>query len=319
MDKVLSYVLRAEDLESTAGGLVNLILKNCLRVTGHEISHAKFTPGGITADGRAVTVKERILPGQTLRLLLSEVVQPGERVVPAAPPAEEMLRILYEDEDVLVLDKPAGVVVHPTHGHYDDTLLNYAAWYYKKKGMDVVCRAAGRLDRETSGALVLAKNRAAAGRLAAQRRDGVFRRTYLALAEGRFAGGVTETVTIDRPLEADPASLLRQRVAEEGRGKRAVTHYRVLRELSLPHGTLSLLEVHIETGRTHQIRVHLMSEGHPLFGDTLYGGAGTGQGGPGRALLHAAAVEFRQPFTGESLRVEAPLPEDFWRYLIAND
>ncbi|WP_130837739.1 RluA family pseudouridine synthase [Lachnoclostridium sp. Marseille-P6806] len=311
MDRILSYVLRQEDLASTAGGLVNLILKNCIGVTGHEIRHAKFTPGGITADGRSVTVKDRILPGQTLRVVLAE--GSDSRVVPS----DGALDILFEDEDVFVLNKPAGVVVHPTHGHYSDTLLNAAAGYYARQGRDAVCRVVGRLDRETSGVLVLAVNRAASGRLAAQRLAGSFRRTYLALAEGAVGEEGTEG-TIDRPLEADPSSLFRQQTAPPGGGRRAVTHYHVEKVLLPPDNrcsrpVLSLLRLHIDTGRTHQIRVHMMSEGHPLYGDTLYGGTGPKQGGPGRALLHASEAEFIQPFTGERLRFSAPLPEDFRR------
>lgn len=321
MDKVLNYVLRAEDMTSTAGGLVNLILKNCIHVTGHEISHAKFTDNGITADGRRVTVKDRILPGQTLQVILSD--EPEEtRVVPSEGPVE----VLYEDDDLLIVNKTAGTVVHPTHGHYDDTVANHVAYYCTRKGQDAVCRLAGRLDRETSGALVFSKNRAAAGRLYMQRQNGIFSRTYLAVVQGCFSEDRKDGI-LTKPLEKDPGSLIRQRVAADGSGAPAVTHYRTLAQRTAECGdsrcAISLLEVRIDTGRTHQIRVHMADAGHPLLGDTLYGGssvlpaqAGTGRkissGTPvPRAMLHAAEVRLLQPFTGEQLHVTAPFPEDF--------
>ena len=164
MDKILMYTLREEDLAVTAGGVVNLILRNCVHVTGHEISRAKFAGGGITADGMPVTVKDRIRPGQTLRVTLPErepkPTEYGAHVVPEKPP-EGILQFLYEDEDLVALNKPAGTVVHPTHGHWHDTLGNYLAYYYGEQGEDVVCHVAGRLDMDTSGVLVFAKNRAA--------------------------------------------------------------------------------------------------------------------------------------------------------------
>ncbi|MDO4285344.1 MAG: RluA family pseudouridine synthase [Eubacteriales bacterium] len=378
MDKILTYTVREEDLPRTANGLVNLILKNCLRVTGHEISRSKFIPDGITADGRPVTVRQRLLPGQTLRLRLpdaapsvvsgdrtpapdtasaagapsgclpptedtfyeSDVPSSGslrERVVPVSGP----LSILYEDEDLIVVNKPAGTVVHPSHGHYFDSIANYLAFYYQEKGLTVVCHAIGRLDRDTSGALLFAKNRPAAARLTRQRQDGLFRRTYLALAQGLFP---EKSGTVNLPLGPETSSLMKQRVyrPEEKGGKRAVTQYEVICSFpetsaaaSLPgFPACTLLRLHLETGRTHQIRVHMAATGHPLLGDPLYSGDSTEERLPQptpprspdnpvldptrssapaslhRAALHAVSVECVQPFTGENIRVEAPMAED---------
>ena len=326
------YTLREEDLAVTAGGVVNLILKNCVHVTGHEISRAKFAGGGITADGAAVTVKDRILPGQTLRVTLPErepkPTEYGAHVIPEKPP-EGILQFLYEDEDLTALNKPAGTVVHPTHGHWHDTLGNYLAYYYGEQGKDVVCHVAGRLDMDTSGALVFAKNRAAAGRLARERTDGTFRRTYIAILHGSFPGigenppasdGADGWHTVSLPIERVPGMLMKRRVAPEG-GESAVTHYRILKTGGPEKAPLSLAEFTIDTGRTHQIRVHMAHLGHPLFGDPLYGSEELDAESlsgllPGRemkrhAFLHARKVELIQPFTGEKITVKAPEPDDF--------
>ena len=379
MDKILEFTLTAADLDATAGGLVNLVLKNCIRVTGHEISRAKFIPGGITADGRPVTVKDRIDAGQTLRVILPEslsgdgeaaapdlpesriIPQPvsvtadaaGKRILPEDPEALP-IPVLYEDEDILVVDKPAGQVVHPTHGHYLDTTLNYVAGFYERQGMDVIPRLAGRLDRETSGVLLVAKNRAASGRLQRQRAGSSLVRTYLALVHGVLPEKVG---IIDCPIGRDPDRLGKMRVpaaaealrtssgslqaaarssdqhqekesAEERPFLPALTHFQVIDEFS----GLSLMKVTIDTGRTHQIRLHMAAIGHPLVGDRLYGddrsqaaighplvgdrlyGDDRASEAP-RTMLHAAELTLLQPFTGAPLQIRAELPEDFARML----
>ena len=213
--------------------------------------------------------------------------------------------VIYKDKDVIVLNKPAGTVVHPSHGHYADSIANYLAWYYKEKDLQVITRAVGRLDKETSGALLFAKNRAAAGRLFEQRKKGILRRRYIALAEGSFS---EKTGTIDRPIGPSPDSIAKRMVCPDGQD--AFTQYEVLKEIEHEGRTCSLLGVEIRTGRTHQIRVHMESIGHPLCGDTLYGRAPAASGFH-RAMLHAAGLWFQQPFTKEPIHVTAPFPEDF--------
>ena len=334
MQKVLTYTLREEDMTATAGGLVNLVLKNCVKVTGHEISAAKFTPDGITCDGALIHVSERMSPGQTLRVVLPEEKDETKLIA-----AEGPVRVLYEDEDLIAVDKLPGEVVHPGPGHYTDTIANRITWYLQQTSAAPASglRVIGRLDKETSGVLIYAKNRAAAARLQRQRREGTFVRTYLAVCEGIFPAG-QRTGTIDLPIEKEPGVLMRMRAAEDG-GLRAVTHYEVLKELS---AACSLLQVTIETGRTHQIRVHMAAIGHPLVGDTLYGtgtvqaedhvksmpDAGAAQAaeefsahtdfraaypltGPTHALLHAAQVRLLQPFTGERLRIVSRITAEF--------
>ncbi len=327
MDKVLSYTLLPEDLDRTAGGLVNLVLKNCVRVTGHEISAAKFLEDGITCGGRLIHVSERMQPGQTLRVRLPEEKDAGKLIASPGP-----IHILYEDEDLIAVDKAAGEVVHPCPGHYADTIANYLTWYLQRDaGPDASgLRIIGRLDKETSGVLVFARSRAAAARLQRQRQEGIFIRTYLGICEGAFPKE-EPCGTIDLDMEKVPGVLMKMRTCTTG--MRAVTHYRVLAE----GDGKSLVRFQIETGRTHQIRVHMAGIGHPLCGDTLYGRSaqqegflrqqgiykdeggcqhvksmpeGTGEGSK-RALLHAVSVKCRQPFSGEKLSISSAIPDDF--------
>ena len=335
MEKVLEYTLREEDLAITAGGLVNLILKNCVRVTGHEISAAKFTKDGITCGGRTVHVSERILPGQTLRVVLPEDERQAGKILPVKP--REALDILYEDEDLVIVNKPAGIAVHPSPGHYHDTMANYLAFHLQQQGQGSVCRIIGRLDKETSGALVFAKNRAGAARLTRERQKHEFQRAYLALVENPFPPDAREGV-IDADIDRIPGVLLKRRIVENGGGERAVTRYRVLCQ-SAAH---ALVMCRLETGRTHQIRLHMAGIGHPLCGDRIYGShapepktdlrSGKVSDNSGvfsekteciyeaddiladsseRAMLHAAALRLLQPFTGTEISVTAPIPEDF--------
>lgn len=348
MDKILTWTVRDDDLSSSANGVVNLLLKKCLHLTGREVSRAKFTPEGITADGHPVTICDRLLPGQTLRIVLAdsaevptktgdsrikETQETDAQSRPSVVAVPGTLDILYEDEDVIVLNKPAGKVVHPSHGHWLDSMANHLAAYYQAQGLNGICYAIGRLDKDTSGALLFAKNRPAAARLTAQRGDQLLHRTYLALTEG-----IPEKTTADiaLPMGPDTDSLLRQRIYHEGEpgGRSALTHYTVLESGQLPgtEQTFSLVKLTIDTGRTHQIRLHMAAIGHPLLGDPIYNLkcncsstcsslSSTQNRIPApafqRAALHAENISFIQPFTGEQLCIQAPLSEDFNTFLTA--
>ena len=308
MERIFEYQLKKEDLEDTNGGRVIWILRRRIGLTAHEFRHAKYTPQGICVrhpdgSGRKVMLNELLFPGDTLVVRLTDSDLSVNELDVVASKGE--LEILYEDEDAIVINKPAGVVVHPSHGHYADSIANYLAWYFGGKRQQVIPRAVGRLDKETSGALLFAKNRAAAARLFAQRKNGKMGRRYIALAQGVFP---ERKGTVEKPICPAPGSDTKRCVCRPGEGQEAYTEYTVLREINVEDKTFSLLSVEIRTGRTHQIRVHMQSEGHPLAGDTLYG---TGTSWFQRTMLHAAELWFEQPFSGKPVRLTAPFPEDF--------
>ena len=236
------------------------------------------------------------------------VLKEGDRLVVTVPEVEsgeniirtEMdLDILYEDEDILVINKPAGMPVHPSMGNYENTLANGIAWYFSQKGEDFVYRCINRLDRDTTGALILAKNPLSAAVLSVQMKRRQIRRTYLALVDGVLP----ESGVVDAPIARMEGSVITREVNFET-GESAVTHY----ERLAVGRYYSLAELHLETGRTHQIRVHMKYIGHPLPGDYLYH--------PDyrriqRQPLHSFQLEFTHPITKEPMLFTAPVPEDF--------
>ncbi len=264
-----------------------------LGLTKKQIRQVKFHDPGILVNGKREFVTARLLPGDVVEVDVEGNAQPKPLFLNPSP-----LQILYEDEDLIAVNKPAGVPSHPGGIHQTDTLVNMLLYYFHGKGESLVVRPAGRLDKETSGVILFSKNQAAAGRLVKQRERGLFGKAYLAVAEGRFP---EKEGTIDLPLRRDPGNACRVIVSPEG--KEAHTIYRVLEE----HENGSLLSVRIETGRMHQIRVHMAASGHPLVGDPLYGRP---SGRISRTALHAWKLTCRQPFTEEPLTFEAPLPED---------
>jgi 23S rRNA pseudouridine1911/1915/1917 synthase len=250
--------------------------------------------GHVRVDGAHAAAKLKMKSGETVEVRLAPRVEES-----AFQPEAIALDIIHEDEDVLVLDKPAGLVVHPGSGNWAGTMLN--ALLHHAPGLEQLARAGivHRLDKDTSGLLVVARHEAAQLSLVRQLQAHSVKRTYLALARGIVAGpGV-----VDAPIGRHPKH--RTRMAVVASGKPAVTHYRVKRKF--PAHTL--LECDLETGRTHQIRVHLASIGHPIEGDPVY--AGRGERLLPRQALHAWKLEFVHPRSGRSMRFEAPLPEDF--------
>jgi 23S rRNA pseudouridine1911/1915/1917 synthase len=249
---------------------------------------------------------------------------------PPAPQGEAIpLVILYEDCHLIVIDKPAGLVVHPAAGHADGTLVNALIAHCGEglSGIGGVKRPGivHRLDKETSGVMVVAKNdkahRGLAEQFADHGREGDLEREYQAFIWGRPRG---DSLTIDRPIGRDPRHRQRMAVLAEGRGKVAVTHLYVAEVFTRgpSEAVASRIICHLETGRTHQIRVHLASVGHPLIGDPLYGGGFKTKANRldaagreavqalGRQALHAAGLAFTHPVTGEHLRFESGLPPD---------
>jgi 23S rRNA pseudouridine1911/1915/1917 synthase len=248
------------------------------------------------------------LNGQSARP--SQVVRAGDRLDVVIPPpqptglvAEEIpLQIVYQDGDVLVVDKPAGMVVHPAPGHPHGTLVNALLGRYPDLAVGGGQRPGivHRLDKDTSGLLVVARHDAAHRNLVAQMKQHTVLKAYLVLVKGNLP---ERQGTIEGPIGRHPR--YRKRMAVVSGGRPARTHYRVLENL----GPYSLVEARLETGRTHQIRVHLAHNGQPVLGDPTYGGQ-AGAEGLSRQFLHAYRLGFRLPSSGEFREFQSPLPED---------
>ncbi|GAW99636.1 RluA family pseudouridine synthase [Secundilactobacillus mixtipabuli] len=241
-------------------------------------------------------------------------VQAGDQIEVTIPdpvaldlePENIPLDIVYEDDDVIVVNKPAGMVVHPSPGHPDHTLVNALLYHSPLSTINGTYRPGivHRIDKDTSGLLMVAKNNHAHQSLAQQLKDKTNLREYIALVHGVIK---QDEGVIDAPIGRSPKDRKRQAIVADGR--HAVTHYKVLER----YLNYTLISCWLETGRTHQIRVHMKSIGHPLAGDPLYGPrktiAGSGQ------FLHAKKLGFRHPVTGKQLVFEAPLPQDFQRVI----
>jgi 23S rRNA pseudouridine1911/1915/1917 synthase len=250
----------------------------------------------VTVDGRPVKASYRIEGGEVIRV---KIPLPEEEQGPK--PESIVLDILYEDESVAVINKPAGMVVHPAYGHTSGTLVNAVLARWPQIAEFSEPERAGivhRLDKDTSGAILVAKTEAALESLRAQFKTRAVTKRYLALVEGMPD---TPDGLVDAPVGRDPGQRKRMAVVRDGR--EAVTEYHVLET----YAGFSLLEVLPRTGRTHQIRVHLAFVGHPVVGDTVYGRRKQSIKLK-RHFLHAASLTFARPDTGEPVTVEAPLP-----------
>jgi 23S rRNA pseudouridine1911/1915/1917 synthase len=278
----------------SAGERLDVLLADAL---GSRSRAQRLIAGGqVLVDGASVKKNHRVAGGE--HVAVDEAPQPGEAPAAGAPVAE--FGVAYEDEHLIVVDKPAGVVVHPARGHRDGTLAQALAG--RAAGGEDAWRAGivHRLDRNTSGLLVVAKDDAVHRGLkdALARRE--IRREYLALVDGRPPA---RSGTIEAPIGRDR----RKRIlmsTDTDTPKDAITHFEI--ERALPQATL--LRVRLQTGRTHQIRVHLQAIGHPVCGDPEYGRAGVY--GLRRQFLHAARLRFAHPVTGEELDLASPLPAD---------
>ena len=303
-----------------AGLEVNTLLRRTLGLSGTVLRRVKWLEDGITLDGVRVNVRVRAGEGQTLSVRLTS---PGQSPLQAEGP----LDIAYEDPDLIVLNKAPGVLVHPGHGHFDDTLGNFLMWHYRQTGDESGFHPVHRLDKGTSGLLVVAKHAHAQEKLKNQLHTGDFRRVYLAVCDGVPPA---PSGTVDAPIGPADGSLTAREVrpdvfslahtgasalagpvegfltARQVRpdGKAARTHYKVLQTC----GPRSLVELELDTGRTHQIRVHMAHLGCPLTGDFLYGTENRAL--ISRPALHSARLELAHPITGERLAFAVPLPAD---------
>ncbi|MBO4457321.1 MAG: RluA family pseudouridine synthase [Butyrivibrio sp.] len=289
----IEYTVSGDDGTLTAGE----IMRERLMLSSREVSRCKSFEDGVMRSGTPIWLKEELNPGETLTVRLYEDIENSSPIIPS----DEPIDIVYEDEDLILLNKRGDLVVHPSYAHYKDSLSNALAGYYKKTGQEHVMRVIGRLDRETSGLIIFAKNRHSASVLSHQSANMSRRKEYLALCNGTFD---KKNGTVDAPIERIPGQRMIREVRSDG--KSAVTHYTVEKEFD----GFSLVRLRLDTGRTHQIRVHMSYLGHPLLGDNLYGKEIEDNRGLTRAALHACHLEFDQPITGEHLSFDADIPED---------
>ncbi len=261
--------------------------------TSRIISSLKRMETGIQVNSKKAFTNYLLQENDLLSITLEETLT-TEKILPTELP----FHIIYEDDDILVADKDDNTPVHPSIGNYDNTLANAAAWYFTQKGLTIPFRCINRLDRDTTGLLILAKHRLSGAILSEDMKKRRIQRTYLALVSGNF----TETEgLVDAPLLRDPNSLMKRCVNPQG--ERALTHYKLLENLH----NAALLQLHLETGRTHQIRVHMAHIGHPLPGDFLYNPE---DHRCPRQMLHSSHLSFRHPITGEVMTFDAAMPAD---------
>lgn len=259
----------------------------------HIMTHLKRTERGIVHNGDWAYSSAALVPGDRLVITLTEDAC-SENIVPAPVPFE----IVYEDEDLMIINKPSNTPVHPSVNNYGNTLANGLAWHFAQKKETFVYRCINRLDRDTSGLLIIARHALSAALLSSMVASRKICREYLAVA----AGSVPDCGTIDAPIAREAGSAITRCVDFE-RGERAVTHYKCLSR----RDGCSLVRLRLETGRTHQIRVHMKYLGYPLLGDYLYN--------PDyrimkRQALHSARLSFDHPVTGIKMDFTAPLPDD---------
>ena len=292
MDRTINYQITEE-----ADGLR---IEQFLRHQGYSyqnITQLKKMPESILKNGVWEYMRSLLATGDILTVHIQE-----NESSPNIPPVELPLSIIYEDEDILVVNKPAGMPIHPSLNNYENSLANGLMWYYTEQGKPFIFRCSNRLDRDTSGLTIVAKHYVSAGMLSAMianKATSGITREYLAIAKGsvRPLEG-----TITAPLGRKEGSIIERTVDFEN-GESAVTHYRVLDEKN-GHSLVSLI---LETGRTHQIRIHMKYLGYPLIGDYLYN---PDMEQIQRQALHAWKLSFVHPITGEKMQFTAPLPED---------
>ena len=260
--------------------------------------HLRTTPDCIFIGDTSVFSNRILEDGDVLTVHLIEK-KGSESIVPV--PMD--LNIIYEDDHLMIINKPAGMPVHPSQGNYGNTLANGVAAYMESQGIDFVFRAVNRLDRDTSGLLLIAKHMLSSCILSDQVKEHMIHREYEAIVCGK----TDSEGTINIPIARKDGSTI-ERVPDEERGESAVTHYRTIAYNK--DTDLSYIRLLLETGRTHQIRVHMKYIGHPLPGDFLYN---PDYRHISRQALHSAYLRFSHPITGEIMEFHAPLPEDMNR------
>ena len=294
MNRTLTYSITKSEASQT----IEQFLKS-KDYSSQCIKELKKMPQSILIDGEWQYMKHLLQPGETLTVHVQEDAS-SEKI----PPVELPLDIIYEDGDILVVNKPADMPIHPSLNNYYNSLANALAWYFEKQGKPFIFRCINRLDRDTSGLTIIAKHMLSAGILSTMVAQRHIHREYLAIVQGEIT---PPQGTINAPIGRKGDSII-ERMVDYEKGEHAITHYQRIKYIN-GH---SLLSIHLETGRTHQIRVHMKHIGFPLIGDTLYN--------PNlqliqRQALHSHRLQFTHPITGEPMEFTAPLPEDMHRVL----
>ena len=294
MDRVLEYEIPSE----YDGANITTVLKQHFKISTNLIKDLKKYKEGIQVNGEHKRVVDLVAKGDILKITIRDTA--SENIVPTDIP----LDIVYEDEDVLVINKPSNMPTHPSMGNYENSLANGVMYYYKSKGEERVFRAVNRLDKDTSGLMAVAKNSYIHARLGEEIQKKELKRKYMCIV----CGDVERDGTVDAPIRRADGSVINRIVAPDG--QRAVTHYRVVKR----YGEYTLLEMELETGRTHQIRVHMAYIGHPVAGDPIYGPQKTITSLHGQCL-HARVIGFHHPRTGVYMEFSSELPDYFSTFL----
>lgn len=282
----------------------NCTISSFLKAKGYPhavMVHLKKTPESILLNGRWEYVSTPVKTGDVLEIKLIET-DSSEKI----PPVYTPFSIVYEDEDILVIDKPANMPIHPSLNHYENTLANAVCYYFANQDIPYTFRCVNRLDKNTTGLTIVAKHMLSSAILSQDVATKSIKREYLAIV----AGETSDSGTINAPIGRKDASTIERQIDYE-HGEHAVTHYK---KIGTKNG-YTLLSLVLETGRTHQIRVHMSSIGHPLVGDFLYHPDSTELP---RQALHSHKLEFIHPITKEPMEFIAPMPldmTDFWNNL----
>ena len=294
MNRNIDYIID----EDSAGLRVEQFLRR-KRYSGQNLSEIKRMPKSILVNGVHYYMRQELSKGDHLQVRICET-QNSEKI----PPTKLPLDIIYEDEDLLVLNKPAGMPIHPSLNNYTNSIANALAYYFQSQGKPFIFRCCNRLDRDTSGLTIVSKHLVSGSILSDMTKYREVHREYLAIARG----SVTPSEgTIQAPLGRKEGTII-ERTVDWEHGEDAVTHYKVVKEAN-GH---SLVSLRLETGRTHQIRIHMKYLGYPLIGDYLYN---PDMEYMTRQALHSHHMEFTHPITGEHMSFTAPLPEDMTRVM----
>lgn len=293
MDRVLEYEIPSE----YDGANITTVLKQHFKISTNLIKDLKKYKEGIQVNGEHKRVVDFVAKGDILKITIRDTA--SENIVPTDIP----LDIVYEDEDVLVINKLPNMPTHPSMGNYENSLANGVMYYYKSKGEERVFRAVNRLDKDTSGLMAVAKNSYIHARLGEEIQKKELKRKYMCIV----CGDVERDGTVDAPIRRADGSVINRIVAPDG--QRAVTHYRVVKR----YGEYTLLEMKLETGRTHQIRVHMAYIGHPLVGDWLYGTEDHNIAK--RQMLHSCYLCFTHPITGQIMEFKDEMAEDMRAFI----